>query len=267
MATESRDSEGYRLKATKRQRSSDGNVDDDDSYSNSRTTATEKRPRVIDRYSRNHGIISVEKNPSKKYLLSTAPPLLKMIDSDTDYDMTGERWSEDRQQFVRERDRDQYQHLSTLPPPPALRNAEVISTVIKHMQPRGEIVSSSMVTGLGYGDHEKNLECRNGLEDFRCRGGGGGEQRSRMSNSLSSSDEGPDSPLSQQKFNGSEQSTYSCNKMLGRDGIYVRKHSSLSDGVSYKNSQYKSLRKKKNNLHRPNNNNYSHHTIMFQSTT
>lgn len=265
MATESRDSEGHRLRATKRQRSSDGNVgDDDDSYSNSRITATvtEKRPKVFDRYSRNHGF---EKNASKKHLHSTAPPLLKMIDLDTDCDTSaGEKWSEDGQQFVHERDRDQYQHHCTLPPPPALRNA--ISTVIKHMQPQGQIVSSSMVTGVGYGDHKKDFEHRDGLEDFRCRGGGAGEQRYRVSNSLSSSDEGPDSPLSQQKFNGSEQSMCSYNKMLGRDGIYVRKHSSLSDGVcSHKNLQYKNLRKKKNNFHRPNS--YNHHTIVLQSTT
>ena len=234
----------------------------------------EKRPKVFDRYNRN-GIVSVEKNASKKHLLSAAPPLLKVIDLEAGYDTSpGEKWSEDRQQFVCERDQCQHEyHQCTLPPPPALRNAEVISTVIKHMQPRGEIMSSSIVTaGVGYSDREKDFECCNGVEGSRCRvGGGGGEQRCRMSNSLSSSDEGPDSPLSQQNFNASGQSTTYCyNKVIGRDGVYLQvasKHSSSPGaGVSHKNSQYRSLRKKKNTFHRPNHHHH-HHNIVLQPTT
>ena len=269
----------YSVRATKRQRSNDGNDDNDDEeedrYSISRTT-TEKRPKVFDRYNRN-GIVSVEKNASKKHLLSAAPPLLKVIDLEADGADTlpGEKWSEDQQRFsVCERDQHQHEyryHQCTLPPPPALRNAEVISTVIKHIQPRGEIMSSSIVTAeVGYSDREKDFECCSGLEDSRCRGGGG-EQRCRMSNSLSSSDEGPDSPLSQAKFDGSgESTTYCYNKVIGRDGVYLQvasKHSSSpSTGVSHKNSQYRSLRKKKNAFHRPNHHHH-HNNIVLQHTT
>jgi hypothetical protein len=240
----------------------------------------EKRQRVFNRYNRN-GVVSVEKNVSKKHLLSAAPPLLKMIDSSAETDRTSdtEKWSEDREQFVRERaaDRNRYHHQCTLPPPPALRNAEVISTVIKHMQPRRKIVNSSIVTGVGYGDHEREFELCNGVEEstrYRGGGGGGGEQRYRMSNSLSSSDECPDSPLSQQNCTNRspEQSTCSCSKKIGRDGVYVQVashclHSSSSAEVcSHRNSQHRSIRKKKTGyLHRPNHGGY--HSIVLQTTT
>ena len=275
---DNRESEEYRLRTTKRSRNNDSNIDDDDdSYLRSGPTM-EKRQRLFNRYNRN-GVVSVEKNVSKKHLLSAAPPLLKMIDStETDHGTSDEKWSEEQQQFVRERcaDRNRYHHHQcTLPPPPALRNAEVISTVIKHMQPRREIVSSSMVTGVGCGDHEKEFELCNGVEESRYRGGGGGgEQRCRVSNSLSSSDECPDSPLSQQNFTKrSEQSMCSCNKKIGRDGVYVQvashcKHSSSSSAeVSHRNSQHRSSRKKKSNnsyLHRPN---HGYHSIAVLQTT
>ena len=295
-AIDSRESEEeYRLRTAKRSRNNDSNIDNDDddndSYLRSRTTTTtsaEKRQKVFNRYNRN-GVVSGEKNVSKKHLLSAAPPLLKMIDLETaesdqscDNNDTSrdEKWNEDRQQFVREcAGRRRYQHHQcTLPPPPALRNTEVISTVIKHMQPQREVVSSSVVTA-GVAGYSKQFEFGNGVEELRYRGGGGGagEQRYRMSNSLSSSDEGPDSPLSQQKFNsGSEQSVCSCNKKIGRDGVYVQvashcKHSSSSSSsaeISHKNSQYRSLRKKKNNgyLHsRPAGHVY--HSIVLQTTT
>ena len=277
---DSRESDEYRLRPAKRSRNNNSNIDDDDdSYLRSGPTM-EKRQRLFNRYNRN-GVVSVEKNVSKKHLLSAAPPLLKMIDStETDHGTSDEKWSEDRQQFVHERraDRNKYHHhhQCTLPPPPALRNAEVISTVIKHIQPRRETVSSSMVTGVGYGDHEKEFELCNGVEEPRYRGGGGGggEQRYRVSNSLSSSDECPDSPLSQQNFTNrsAEQSMCSCNKKIGRDGVYVQvashcKHSSSSTEVGHRgNSQHRSSRKKKSNsyLHRPN---HGYHSIAVLQTT
>ena len=284
---DSRENEEYGRRTSKRSRNDDSNNDDDDdNYIRSRTTM-EKRQRVFNRYNRNGVLVSVEKNVSKKHLLSAAPPLLKVIDSEPDQncDTSDKKWSEGRQQqFVRERaDQKRYQHQCTLPSPPALRNTEVISTVIKHMHPQRDIVSANLVTGVSYGDHEKEFELCNGVElkDSGYRGGAGGgggdrEQRYRMSNSLSSSDaEGPDSPLSQQKFNGPDhvQTTCSCTRKLGRDGVYVQvaghcKHSSSNADVNHRNSQYRSLRKKKansNHLHRPSHGCY--HSIVLQTTT
>ena len=255
LESRSRDSEEYsRLRAEKRRRSHDHD-DDDDSYSYSRTS--KKRSKVSDRYNRN-GVISVEN--TSKHLLPAAPPLLKMIDVEADSDTLGEKWSKELQQSC---GRDQQQHHQcTLPPPPALKNAEVISTVIKHMQPQREIVSSSSGTGVGYTEKE---DC-SGLEIYKCRGGG--EQRYRMSNSLSSSDEGPDSP--QQRFNSLGQSTFCYNKLIGRDSLYLQVASknscAPSAGVAFghRNSQYKTFRKKKSNLLRPN---HTHQSIILQSTT
>lgn len=221
---------GYNSEGTCKiqQRNSDDHRGCDDSCTDSKITTDKSSPRLFHRYSRN-GVIRVSGN-SRKRLLPAAPPLLKVVDL-TDSDQSSQKLIERIDQ--RELHEQNQQQQAGLQAVPALKNPKVISTVIKHFKPHPKAM---------YMD----IEGHNRFEDFRCSRNG--DQRSRISNSLSSGDEAPDSP--HQKCNGSEQSTYCFNKLNGWDCLCyssqpVTGKRECLPAVSHKNLQYRSLRKKK----------------------
>ena len=217
--------EGNRLYSTKQR----NHVNDQD-YEDSGTTMFNKL--LSSAVYHGNGSATVSGNTPK----TLAPPLLKVIDLD-DRDTSSEKWIQrvDRQESCELDHRQQQADLQTAP---LLKNAEVISTVIKRWQPHREII---------YVDRE---EC-NGLDEFSFRNGEQTQQRSRVTNSesLSSGDdsEAPDSPC-QLSCNGLGQSTYYSNKLSCRDGHYNSTLTSKRDSsavVNHKILQYnKSLRKK-----------------------
>ena len=220
---------GYNSEVTRiQQRNGNDHHGCDDSCTESKITTNKSGPRVFHRYGRN-GVIRVSEN-SPKHLLTVAPPLLKVVDLE-DSDQSSQKLIETIDQ--RELHEHNQQWQASLQAVPALKNPKVISTVIKHFKPQPKAI---------YMD----IEGCNRFENFRCSRNG--EQRSRISNSLSSGDEAPDSP--HRKCSVSEQSMYCCNKLNGWNCLcyssqVVTSKRECLPAVSHKNLQYRSLRKKK----------------------
>lgn len=237
-----------------------GCVVEDDGFSNAKIPE-ERAQRVYHRYSRN-SVISVSRNASKS-LFPTAPPLLKVIDveeheDDNDTHRNSETWGKDQDQsrgelyelhVGRKHLQRGSDHLAAVPR--LRRNPDVISTPIKRLQPQRETI----VYQQDHDHEDKDEDCyRNRDEhDYLYRKG---DQRWRVSNSLSSSDEGPDSP--QQMFSsGSGQLPYSySNKLSLREGHYNSSQAAPAAGgrresvvgtALHKNLHYKNIRSMKSN--------------------
>lgn len=216
---------GYNSECTRiQQRNSDDHHGCDDSCAGS--TTDKSSPKLFHRHNRN-GVIRVPEN-TPNHLLTAAPPLLKVVDLE-DSNRSSRKLIERIDQ--RELHEHVQQQQTSLHAVPALKNAEVISTVIKHLKPQPKAIY------IDKESHNRFRCCRNG------------EQRLRMSNSLSSGDEAPDSP--HKTCTSSEQSTHCCNKLNGWDCLCysspaVATRRECLPAVSHKNLQYnRILRKKK----------------------
>ena len=251
-----------RHRATKRKICTDRDYDDNLKAND------QKKQRKFPRYSRN-SVISVSGNEPKT-LLTTAPPaLLKVITLEEESDALSNKTCKSNGHSLEEEDPSQQQQrpntcsnrLSAASP---LKNPEVISTVIKHLQPQREIV------------YLEKEDCRRlASEEFPCRNES--EHRWRVSNSLSSGDDegSPDSP--QQTFSSKAPSLYSFGKQSGRESHCSPSLQSLASrrdtreslhGLNHhhhhKSLQHKHFRKMKSNLLR-HHSNYNHSIV--QSTT
>ena len=244
------DCEENRLMCDLAKRSRHGGRGDINFLHRVKSRAAETRLKNFHRYE--NGGKNVE---NSKSLPSAVPPLLKVVDS------------EDSEMFGRERSSDLQDGMTVitgasrgLPVASTLKkrieSEEVISSVIKHLQPQREVALQqaaewrAAMSSVDYGNCLEKEDCRS--EDCRYRNG---EQRCRVSNSLSSGDEGPDSPKrSKYKSHSLEQDLYYCtqsSKLSGKDNLHHVDSSSFT-GVSHKSLHNKSSRKRKSNLPRHN---------------